>query len=85
MSDQRLAAILFIAKKDKMSILEVEALAKELGRPISFDLCGPTGRFRCQFLDAYYGIFNRLEGGAMHVKQFQFVSDIWCENLGDFA
>lgn len=83
---ETLEAILFIAAKDKMSILEVEALAKTLGKPITFDLVGPKSRFRCKFLDAHYGLFTRIGGDeAFHVKNFQFVVDVWCENVGDFT
>ena len=81
---EKLSAILYITAKSQFHILECEALAKALGayNKMTFDLVGPKGSFQCRWVDAHYGIFERLDGGSMHVKGFQFVPDIHCENLG---
>jgi hypothetical protein len=80
----KLQAALFITQKAKMSILECEAVAKDLEQPnMSFDLVGPKGRFQCRWMDPHYGIFERVgEPGTYHTKQFQYAADIHCENLG---
>lgn len=77
-------AALFLMSKDKFSLLECEALAKDLGAydKLEFDLVGPLARKRAQWVDAYYGIFS-LEGsnGHFHTRQFQYAGDLHCENL----
>jgi hypothetical protein len=85
-NQQKLGAILYVMAKNRFHILEVEALAKALDAHdrLTFELVGPKGRFKCKFLDAHYGMFEREEGGAMNVSTFQFVSDVHCENIGGF-
>lgn len=84
---EKISALLFLMAKSEVHLLVCEALAKALnaGNRMTFDLVGPNGRFRCRWIDAHYGIFERIGGGALHVKAFQFVSDIHCENLEDFS
>lgn len=86
----KLAAIMYLAGRSKFHILEVEALAKELGvaNKMTFDLVGPRGSMPCRWTDAHYGIFERTDrpdAAAFHTRQFQFVGDIHCENLGEFS
>ena len=91
MADQfQLEAVLYLASKSQFPILEVEALAKALGvgNKMTFDLVGPTGRMSCRWVDAHYGIFERTDHAghaAFHVKQFQFVRDVHCDNLDNFS
>jgi hypothetical protein len=77
-------AAIFILQKKVMSILECEAVAKDLELPnMAFDLVGPKGSFHCRWMDPHYGVFERVgEPGTYHTNQFQYVADIHCENLG---
>jgi hypothetical protein len=86
-----LQAALFITQKEKLSILECEAVAKDLSlaNKMTFDLVGPTGRYRCRWLDAYIGTFEIIEGKnkkmigkALHTKQVQYAADVHVENVG---
>jgi len=68
---------------EKMSIQQCESLAKKFDYDgATFDLCGPKGRIKAKWLDAYMGIFM-LEGsdGFNMTNQFEFNPDVWCENL----
>ena len=68
---------------EKLTIHQCEELAKKVGYDsATFDLCGPKGRKPCKWLDAYMGLFI-IEGdkGFCMTRQFEFVPDIWCENL----
>jgi hypothetical protein len=48
----------------------------------TFDLCGPTWRVKCKWLDAYMGIFQIGDNEEFNMtSQFEFNPDIWCENL----
>jgi hypothetical protein len=91
MTDQtKLEAIFYLASKSQFHILECEALAKALdaGNRMHFELVGPKGRMECRWLDAHYGIFERIDdidSKAFHTKQFQFVQDVHCENLENFS
>lgn len=80
-AQRKLSAALYLLARRRFHILECEALAKELGNG-SFDLVGPTGRFRCRWVDPHYGIFEKLDDP--HGKAFQFIADIHCENLEGF-
>lgn len=68
---------------EKISLVQCQALAKKMGfdRTV-FDLCGPLGRKKTKWLDAYYGFFS-IEGeeGIYRVSDFVFVNDLWCENI----
>ena len=68
---------------EKMSIQQCESLAKDVGYDsATFDLCGPKGKMKAKWLDAYFGFFQ-VEGseGFMTVSQIQYAQDLWCENL----
>lgn len=80
----KLEATLFLFSKNKFSIAECENLAKDLDafNKMEFDLVGPTGRVRCRWDDAYYGIFSIVgKSGALMTSQFKYVGDVHCENL----
>lgn len=83
-ADLKIQAALFLMNKSELSILECEAVAKDMEQPnMSFDLVGPKGRFQCRWMDPHYGIFERVgEAGAYHTKQFQYAWDVHCENVG---
>ncbi len=68
---------------DRLSIQQCESLAQDFDYDgATFDLVGPTGRLKCTWIDVYMGIFT-AEGheGFMMTRQFQYVPDIYCENL----
>lgn len=68
---------------EKMTIHQCQELAKDIGfDKATFDLCGPKGKLKAKWLDAYFGMFQ-IEGsdGFVMVKQFAFTPDVWCENL----
>ena len=71
-----------IAGLERMNINQCERLARDLGERPTFELVGPKGRKKCQWLDPYLGLFN-IEGSAGFVmtKDFEMVPDVWCENL----
>lgn len=84
MNDLRtLEALVAVATIPRMSILQCQEAAKELGfDSAEFDLCGPKGRLKCKWLDAYFGFFQvEGAGGFNTASQFQFAPDVWCENL----
>lgn len=69
---------------EKLSILQCQQLAKTIGyNTATFDLCGPKGKLKAKWLDAYMGIFQIGEesGGFNMVSQFQYLPDIYCTNL----
>ncbi len=80
----KVEAAIFFASKDKFSLLECEQLAKDLDAhdSMTFDLVGPKGRVSAKWLDAYFGFFM-IDGqeGFNSVSQFQYATDIHCENL----
>jgi hypothetical protein len=67
---------------ERMSLVECEDKARDEGfDTATFDLCGPGGRKKCQWLDAYMGMF-RMDGESGFVmtndlKRMGF----WCENF----
>ena len=68
---------------DKLSINQCESIAKKMGFDhMTFDLCGPKGKRKAKWLDAYMGLFQ-VEGsdGFMMTRQLEFQPDVWCENL----
>ena len=68
---------------EKMNILQCKEMAKDIGfDSTTFDLCGPIGRKKAKWLDAYFGIFE-IEGvdGFLMASQFQYSPDVWCENV----
>lgn len=68
---------------EKMNILQCQEAAQDIGfDSATFDLVGPKGRIKAKWRDAYMGIFQ-LDGsdGFVMVRQFQFIPDIYCENL----
>jgi hypothetical protein len=68
---------------EKMSILQCQEAAKKFGfDSVTFDLCGPKGKVKAKWLDAYMGMF-KIEGqdGFIISQQIQFSPDTWCENL----
>lgn len=67
---------------DKMTIHQCEELAKKFDGKTEFDLCGPKGKKRAEWLDPWMGLF-KIEGsdGFVMVSDFAFMSDLWCENL----
>lgn len=84
MSETKMQAALFLMNKSQISILECEALAKDLGPdmtgPMTFDLVGPKGSKSCKWIDPHYGIFE-CDGKTMHTKQVQYVWDVHVENV----
>ncbi len=68
---------------EKMNILQCQAIAKDIGfNSATFDLVGPKGRIKAKWLDAYMGMFE-IEGmdGIVMAKQFQYLPDVYYENL----
>jgi hypothetical protein len=68
---------------EKMTIHQCQELAKKVGfDKTEFMLCGPKGRVKAKWLDAYFGFFQ-VEGsdGFNTVQQFAFNPDVWCESL----
>ena len=68
---------------EKLSIQQCQSMAQDVGfDSATFDLCGPKGRLKAKWLDAYFGMFQ-IEGNENFVmaKQFEFAPDVWCENL----
>ena len=67
---------------ERMTINQCERLAKDLGTNATFDLCGPKGKIKAKWLDAYMGLFQ-IEGseGFVMTRQFEMRPDVWCENL----
>ena len=84
MDDRKVEARLRAALMPEMSILQCQKLAEDMGYDsATFDLVGPRGTLKCQWLDAYFGMF-RIEGrgdGFFMVSDFQYVPDLRCENL----
>lgn len=68
---------------EKLTIRQCQALAKDLGFDgATFDLCGPLGRKACTWRDAYLGVFTILDDDKTFIaSQFEYVPDVWCENL----
>lgn len=80
-----LQAAMFLMAKSKISILECQAVAKDmgLGSSMTFDLVGPKGSKHCRWVDAHYGVFEIIgDSKAIHIKQVQYIADIHCENMG---
>jgi hypothetical protein len=68
---------------EKATIHQCQELAKKFGYDgTTFDLCGPKGKLKAKWLDAYMGLFE-IEGqeGFSMTKQFEFIPDVWCENI----
>lgn len=68
---------------EKMNILQCQEMAKNIGfDSTTFDLCGPKGRKKASWRDAYFGFFE-IEGvdGCFAASQFQYYPDVWCENV----
>ena len=76
----KLQAARFLAAKPTMSILECEALAKELDTRMRFKLIGPKGELECQWDDPYCGIFHG-EKGTYYTMSFQFIPGISCTDI----
>jgi len=68
---------------EKMSIQQCESLAKKFDYDgATFDLCGPKGKLKCKWLDAYMGIFQIEDSKGFNMtSQFEFNPNMWCENL----
>lgn len=68
---------------ERISILQCQKVAEKFGfNSVTFDLVGPNGRIKAKWLDAYLGLFQ-IEGeeGFNLVNQFQFIPDLYCENI----
>lgn len=67
---------------DKMTMAECEELAKEQGYDkATFDLCGPFGKKKATWLDAYFGFFV-LEGQTGFSTSKQAAEyGLWAENF----
>ena len=68
---------------NQFSIHDCEAMAKKEGYDkATFDLVGATGRIKCKWLDAYFGMFT-MEGtpGFMTVNQVVEWGGLHCENF----
>jgi len=67
---------------EKMNILQCEEFAKKSGQynSMEFFLCGPKGKLKAKWLDAYYGFFQ-IEGqdGFLRAQEFAFNPTVWCE------
>lgn len=69
---------------EKPTIHQCQEIAKDMGfDSTTFDLCGPTGKLKCRWLDAYFGLFVTDDNTDtfISVSQIEFVPDIWCENI----
>jgi hypothetical protein len=78
-----MAGLEVLTGNEKLNILQCQKLAMDIGfDSCEFDLCGPKGRLRCQWLDAYFGMFCiKGESNFIMVRQFQYQPDVWCENV----
>ena len=70
---------------NKLSLIECEKLAQEQGYDTAtFDLCGPSGRKKCKWEDAYIGVL-KVDGDIVLVDNhfYKLVNDLrlWCENF----
>jgi hypothetical protein len=68
----------------KMTLTACERRAQDddASDKATFDLCGPVGRFRCKWLDAYMGLFVKADDaskGFFMVRDFD-APEIWVEN-----
>ncbi len=70
---------------ERMNILQCQKMAEDIGfDSATFDLVGPKKTLKCKWLDAYFGMFTvegEKEGGFLMVTQFQFIPDLYCQNL----
>jgi hypothetical protein len=68
---------------ERMNINQCQRLAEKIGfDKATFDLCGPKGKLKAKWLDAYMGIFQIAgQEGFVMTRQFEFQPDVWCENL----
>ena len=71
------------APPERMTIHQCELKAQELGYDCTyFDLCGPNGRKRCKWDDAYMGIVTSLESGKLFsVESLYRNPSVWAENV----
>ena len=69
----------------KVNILVCQKYAEDVyleGKCVTFDLCGPTGKVECEWIDPYFGLFKvKGEKGSLMVRDFQYLEGVWCENL----
>jgi len=71
---------------DRLSILQCEELAKEIGyNKMVFDLVGPNGKLKCRWLEAHFGMFMIIEpeqesDGFIMSRQIMFDPNLYCEN-----
>lgn len=68
---------------ERCTVGQCREIAKRLGcDSTTFDLCGPTGRKKAKWLDAYLGLFT-VEGGTgfMRASDVELLRDLWCENV----
>jgi hypothetical protein len=81
-----MAGLEVLTGNDRLSILQCEELAKEIGfDKMSFDLVGPKGKLKCKWLDAYFGMFKIIEPGKesdrfMMSRDLMYAPGIYCEN-----
>lgn len=83
-----MAGLDVLTGNERISILQCQELAKKIGfNTTTFDLVGPTGKLKCKWIDAYYGIFEVIEPGQIKngfiAKEIMFVPDIYCDNVCD--
>ena len=70
-----------------MDLYQCEARAKEIGFDKAvFDAHFSVGKVRCQWVDAYFGIFKAdipgFDDGFLMVKEiYKMFPDLVCENL----
>ena len=70
----------------KLTIHQCESLAKHARTNnhksvMTFDLCGPLGRKKCQWLDPSFGFFT-IEGAEGFVRTADVAfANVWCENV----
>ncbi len=72
---------------EKMTIHQCQHLAEKLGfDSTEFYLCGPKGKMKAKWLDAYMGLFQvGDEPGFNTVGQIALASNLWCEGLREVS
>ena len=68
---------------DRMSLYECQEKAKHEGfDTATFDLCGPTGRVQCKWLNAYFGFIQKVGDRDFFMSQDLMTNPlVWCENF----
>lgn len=81
-----MAGLEVVTGLERLTIHQCEDFAQKLASSgpgkVFFDLCGPKGKKRAEWLDPWMGLL-RLEGdkGFIMVSDLTYASDLWCENV----